>query len=185
MLRGQRSTKALLLGGALALVFAGVAWATFQPNVSYDPPVLKMEDAAAHNSVEDVTVRRAGSDFTIRNEVSPATTSAPECAFVTGGVSCPREGIEKIVILLGALDDSADIDLDKSADKVRQILKGQDGEDEIVGAEGVQKLAGGASNDTLIGGPGPDILAGGSGTDICDGGAGHDEFISCEQAPTR
>jgi Ca2+-binding RTX toxin-like protein len=170
------------------LLSAAIAFATFQPTVHYDPPLIKMKDHSSHNSVEDVTVLRDGSDFTITNETSPATTdpeSDPGCEFILGGVSCPREGVKKIVILLGAMDDDAEINLGKSADKVRQILKGQDGEDELVGKKGIQELAGGADDDTLIGGPGPDILIGGPGEDTCDGGPGRDEFISCEAVPVR
>jgi hypothetical protein len=173
---------------AVSLAAAGTALATFQPNLLYKPPVIEMRDIDSHNSVEDVTVRRVGSDFTFHNEVSPVMldpASDPGCETQAKVVACPRAGIEKIVVKLGNMDDAGDIDLGKSADKVKQILKGQDGEDGLTGAAGVQKLVGGNQNDALIGGPGPDILIGGSGEDICDGGPGHDEFIGCEAVPVR
>jgi len=171
----------------IAVVGVGVAWATFTPTVLYKPPVIKALDHSSHSSVENVEVRRVDSNFTFNSSPAPFVIdpgSDPGCDN-DAVVSCPKAGVKKIVVLLGALNDSADIRLGASADKVKQIVKGQDGEDELVGGKGIQKLSGGDQNDTLIGGPGPDILIGGQGEDICDGGSGHDEFISCEAAPVR
>jgi len=176
------------LSGVLALVAAGVAWATFQPAVLYDPPLLKLLDHPSHNSQEEITVRRDGADFVLTNPFAPPMVdpaSAPGCEEAGNSVSCPREKVKKVVILLGAMSDSADIDLGRSADKVRQIIKGQGDEDSLYGGRGSQKLVGGDDGDGLFGGPGPDILIGGEGNDTCDGGPGHDEFISCEAAPVR
>lgn len=172
------------IASAIVLVTAGTAWATFQPSLVYDPPKIVALDHPEHDSEESVTVRREGSAFTFDSSPIPFLTNSPECEG-TDPISCPRGGIERIVIFLGTLNDQADIDLDASAEEVTQILKGQDGEDTLVGHEGIQKLAGGDNSDVLRGGPGPDILKGGPGTDTCDGGPGHDEFLSCEQAPVR
>jgi len=187
---GKLSMGARLVALTVAALAAsaGVALATFQPTLLYKPPVIKATDIDTHNSVEDVTVRRDGALFTFDNEVSPFIldpASDPGCETKGGTVGCPRDGVEKILVTLGNMDDSADIRLGKSAGKVRQIVKGQDGEDDLVGGKGTQKLSGGDHNDTLIGGPDPDILIGGQGEDICDGGPGHDEFISCEAVPIR
>jgi hypothetical protein len=183
--RGRIIAGLVTLG---ALATAGVALATFQPTLLYKPPVITATDIDTHNSVEAVTVRRDGTFFTFDNEVSPFMldpASDPGCESKGGTVGCPRTGVEKIIIKLGNMNDTAEIDLGRSADKVKQILKGQDGEDGLTGAAGVQKLVGGNQNDALIGGPGPDILKGGRGEDICDGGPGHDEFIGCEAVPVR
>lgn len=172
------------IASVIVLGTAAVAWATFQPSLVYDPPKIVALDHPEHDSAENVTVRREGSAFTFDSTPTPFQTSSPECE-TTSVVSCPRGGIEKIVVFLGTLADQADIDLNASAEEVTQVIKGQDGKDTLVGHEGIQKLSGGANNDILRGGAGPDILKGGPGTDTCDGGPGHDEFLSCEQAPVR
>jgi Ca2+-binding RTX toxin-like protein len=183
-----RKVKVVVATSVVLFAGAGVALATFQPTVSYNPPLIEVRDHPSHLSVEDITVRRAGNDFTIINETSPSTTdpgSDPGCTFISGGVSCPRAGVEKIVVFLGAEDDDADIKLGKSADKVKQILKGQDGEDGLQGGNGTQKLVGGDNNDLLIGGAGRDILLGGAGEDACNGGPGKDIVKGCELGPVR
>ena len=104
----------------------GVALATFQPDVLYKPPVIKAIDHEGHMSVEDVVIRREGSDFTFDSSPSPFKIHAqsdPGCVDAAK-VSCPRAGVEKVVALLGAMNDSADIDLGKSADKVRHDRQG-------------------------------------------------------------
>ena len=92
----------------------------------------------------------------------------------------PSTASREIVLVLGNLNDSAEIDLGDSSDDVRQIVKGQDDNDKLNGAEGVQKLLGGDGKDKLRGGPGHDILIGGPGKDDCNGGPGKDELKSCE-----
>jgi hypothetical protein len=180
----MRIRLAVGIASVIVLTTAAAAWATFQPSLVYDPPKIVALDHPEHDSAENVTVRREGSAFTFASTPTPFQTNSPECE-ITTVVSCPRAGIERIVVFLGTLDDQADIDLNASAEEVTQVLKGQDGEDTLVGHEGIQRLAGGADDDILRGGPGPDILKGGNGTDTCDGGPGHDEFLSCEQAPVR
>ena len=180
----MRIRLAVGITSVIVLTTAAAAWATFQPSLVYDPPKIVARDHPEHDSAENVTVRREGSAFTFASTPTPFQTSSPECEN-TSVISCPRGGIERIVVFLGTLDDQADIDLNASAEEVTQVLKGQDGEDTLVGHEGIQRLAGGADDDILRGGPGPDILKGGNGTDTCDGGPGHDELLSCEQAPVR
>ncbi len=86
---------------------------------------------------------------------------------------------------LNNMNDEAVIDLDQIADKVKQIVKGQDDNDDLVGGNGTQKLVGGEGDDELSGGPGKDILIGGPGTDICIGGGGKDVIKDCEPIPMR
>ena len=164
-------------------VGVGVALATFQPNIFYDPPVIKVTDIASHNSVENMTIRRDGPDFTFHNEISPPMVdpaSDPGCESKGGAVACPRAGVEKITVRLGNMNDAADIRLGKSSESVRQVVSGEDGEDDLEGWKGKQKLRGGEGNDTLAGNDGPDVLDGGPGEDICAGGDGEDVLIDCE-----
>jgi len=167
----------------------GVALATFQPTVLYKPPALKLKDHISHTSIEDIKVRRAGSDFTVvADGTSPPTmnpASDPGCEFIPSGVSCPREAINKVTLLLGPENDVGDIDLGASADKVTQILKGEGDNDDLFGGDGSQKLVGGEGDDELEGGPGKDVLIGGPGLDICDGGPGKDTIKDCEPPPMR
>ena len=183
----SRTAKLGLATLVATVAGASVAAATTQPTLTYKPPTITVNDHQAHNSVEDVTVRRNGRNFTF--DVPSGFFINPEsdegCEHVVGDVFCDRQGVKKIKLFLGDLGDSADIGLGKSADKVKQIVKGQDGEDDLTGRKGSQALNGGAQNDTLLGGPGPDILIGGGGNDFCDGGPGHDELIECEVSPLR
>ena len=82
------------------------------------------------------------------------------------------------------MNDSAEIDLGHSADKVKQIVKGEDDNDDLTGGPGPQKLLGGEGDDELFGGAGPDVLDGGPGTDVCLGN-NKDTFKNCEPVPMR
>jgi RTX calcium-binding nonapeptide repeat (4 copies) len=168
---------------ALPLVGVGIALATFQPTILYKPPVIKAMDIASHNSVENMTIRRDGPDFTFENEVSPPMidpASDPGCESKAGKVACARAGVEKIVVKLGDMNDAADIRLRRSSWSVKQKIDGQAGEDDLEGWKGKQKLRGGEGNDTLAGNKGADVLIGGDGTDICAGGQGEDLILECE-----
>ncbi len=169
---------------ALPVIGVGVALATFQPTILYKPPVIKAKDIATHNSVENMTIRRDGPDFTFDNEISPPmidSASDPGCESTPGGkVACARAGVEKIVVKLGDMDDAADIRLRRSSWSVKQKVDGQAGEDDLEGWKGRQKLKGGEGDDTLAGNKGRDILIGGEGMDICAGGQGQDVILECE-----
>ena len=169
----------------MSLLTATVAWATFQPTVLYDPPFIKTIDYQSHDSIEEVVVRRDGADFTFTSSPTPFTMapgSEPGCEFIPNGIACPRAGVETIVVRLGALDDSADVDLGASANQVEQVVRGGDDADELKGGAGPQRLHGDAGEDTLRGGPGDDVLRGGAGTDVCLPGGGDDTVIGCEPA---
>ena len=175
-----------LLATSGALAWAAVAWATFHPEVLYKPPVIKALDYVSHMSVEDVTVTRVGPGFLFATGDAGfmiAPESDPGCE-LADDVLCPREGVKKIIVLLGAMNDSAEIDLGHSADKVKQVLKGGDDNDDLTGGPGPQKLLGGEGNDELFGGAGPDVLDGGPGTDVCIGNS-KDTFKNCEPVPMR
>jgi len=155
--------------------------------LTYTPPTIKVKDHNLHNSVEDITVRREGGDFSFDTPsgffLNPASDNG--CVEDTGDYFCPRAGVEKITMLLNNMNDIVDIDLGASGDKVKQIVKGQDGNDDLTGGEGTQKLVGGEDNDELFGGAGKDILLGGPGIDICIGGPGKDVMKDCEPVPMR
>lgn len=169
-------------------VGVGVALATFQPNIFYDPPLIKVTDIASHNSTEVMTIRRDGPNFTFHNEISPPMVdpaSEPGCEPQGGVIACPRAGVEKIIVLLGNMDDTASIKLGDSAGKVRQVVKGQDDHDDLFGGPGTQKLVGGFGDDEIYGEAGRDKLIGGPGTDICVGSAQDDTFKGCETISAR
>jgi Ca2+-binding RTX toxin-like protein len=134
-------------------------------------------------SQELVVIRRDGPNFTfVNNGFSPFMVdpeSDPGC--VASAVStCPVAGVRRMVVLLGPMDDSLDINLGRSSRKVKQIGKGGPDTDKLNGRRGKQKLLGGEGDDTLRGGAGKDVLIGGPGTDLCIGGGGNDVVKSCE-----
>ena len=169
-------------------LFAGLtlsvpALATNIPVVHYDPPKIRFQDQSGTPSIEDVTISKDGQEyvFTTPSGSGQAPGSEPGCTdSVNTMYRCPVPGIQKIVANLGELDDTASIDLGSKAAKVKQILRGQAGEDEITGGTGPQRIKGGSDDDTLIGGPGPDRINGGGGNDICEGGPGNDTIKNCE-----
>ncbi len=181
---GRRSRGARIGAATLATIAAsaGAALASTHPSVLYKPPLITASDSNTHNSIENMTVARSGDVFLFSSTPSLITldlASDPGCD-IDVSVACPVDGVERIVLVLGNLNDSAEIDLGESSDDVRQLVKGQDDNDKLNGAEGVQKLVGGDGKDTLRGGPGHDILIGGRGKDDCNGGPGKDELKSCE-----
>lgn len=169
--------------GGFALVVAVPALATNIPVLHYEPPKIKFQDLPGTPSTEQLTVTKQGNDFVFATPVgtAPAPGNEPGCSESTNTMlHCPVAGIRKIVVNLGLLGDTAAIDLGSRADKVKQVLNGDDDADELQGGPGTQKLNGGAAGDVLIGGSGPDVLDGGPGDDACDGGSGKDELRSCE-----
>ena len=59
----------------------------------------------------------------------------------------------------------------------RVCLKGNNGDDRILGGLGDDRILGGDGNDELIGGRGDDNLIGGAGDDILIGGLGADVMV--------
>jgi hypothetical protein len=174
----------LLAMAGVSVVGAESASATFQPTVLYEPPLLAALDHKAHNSQENMVVEPNGR-YAIAVTSAPVPMglqgeSDPGCGFITGGVSCPAAGLERLKIKLGPMNDSADVDLGRFAARIAQKVLGGFGEDTLIGGKGPQRLSGGSGNDTLTGGPGPDVLIGGAGTDTCTGGAGRDVLKACE-----
>jgi hypothetical protein len=180
----------LAIGTVVALALGGsVAWATFVPTVLYKPPVIKAKDHESHMSEEHVIISltKDGKSFSFGSSPAPFTIDPGSDSGCDNDVTvtCPKKGVRKIIVLLGAMNDSADIALGSSADKVKQIMKGEDGNDDLTGLEGAQKLSGGQGNDELRGGPGKDVLLGGPGTDVCISGPGKDVVKDCEPVPMR
>lgn len=170
-------------GTLIALMAAASALATFQPGLLYDPPLIHARDYQAHASVENVTVARSGNDIVVTNEPSPYALE-PEsdsgCESVLGGWACPVAGVDRLLVTLGDMPDTADVDLGGLARRVpAQIVRGGPGADDIDGGARGQRLAGGSGRDTLKGGPGDDLLVGGPGDDTCRGGPGRDVLRSC------
>ena len=190
MSRGRWQTlgvAALALVGAASLVFTSVAFATISPTLKYTPPTIKVKDHQLHNTSEDFLIGRVDRDFFFESATGLAVDPESEtgCSTELSTVYCDLKGIKKIIVLTNDENDRVEIDLGGSADKVKQIIKGQDDNDDLFGGDGTQKLVGGEGDDELEGGPGKDILIGGPGLDICDGGPGKDTIRGCEPPPMR
>jgi RTX calcium-binding nonapeptide repeat (4 copies) len=164
-------------------LLAGVASATFQPTVLYQPPLLRALDFQLHDSVENTLVEPNGRfALAVLNGPTPPAVdpeSDPGCGLITGGVTCPVAGLERVVVSLGAMNDTGRIDLGRHARRLKQRIIGGAGEDGLTGGRGTQRLLGGPDNDILQGGPGRDVLVGGPGDDACNGGPGRDVVRSC------
>jgi Ca2+-binding RTX toxin-like protein len=178
---------ALALAAATSLAFAAVAFATVTPVLTYKPPSIKVKDHQLHMSSESFTIGREGNEFFFQSasglSIDPASDQG--CFNDMGATFCEKKGVKKISVLTNDMNDTVEIDLGESADKVKQTIKGQDDNDDLIGGGGRQKLVGGEGDDELEGGPGRDILLGGPGLDICDGGPGKDTIKDCEPPPMR
>ncbi len=178
---GIATLVALIVSGSVAVAFTA-------PMVLYEPPVVKMFDIDTNNTVENMVVNQDGNFLLFSStpvQVAMHPDSDPGCD-IDVSVGCPKEGIKKIVMNLGAMNDSGEFDLDSNtAKKIKQIAKGGADNDDLEGRDGTQILKGGEGNDELDGGPGKDVLIGGPGIDFCNGGAGDDTIKDCEPAPMR
>ncbi len=131
---------------------------------------------------------------------APAPTDAGEgCANITTSqVKCPRRGVVSMKLELGGGNDRAvisqGITVSGGTEPIPASIKGEDGNDEILGGSGADGLEGGVGDDTLEGRGGRDKLRGGNnqdtlrgeddndnldggpGGDTMDGGANESEF---------
>lgn len=177
----RRSIALATLG--CGLVLAPIALGTFQPEIHYAPPLLEFRDHKAHTSAENMVAARSGPNIAITSAPSPAAldpASDPGCNSVLGGYECPVAGVDRLVVTLGNMADTATVNLGAHAPKVpSQVVRGGDDSDQLAGGAGKQRLVGGAGPDTLKGGPGDDVLIGGPGDDTCQGGPGRDVIRGC------
>ena len=119
------------------------AHATFQPELYYKPPLIRVLDHEGHMSQELVVIRRGGANFTfVNNGFSPFLINPESDPGCVGGdpATCPVAGVERMVVLLGPMNDSLDIDLGRSARRVKQIGKGGEDSDVLTGRRGPQRL---------------------------------------------
>ena len=95
--------------------------------VLYEPPVVKMFDIDTNDSVENMVVNQDGNFLLFSStpvQVAMHPDSDPGCD-IDVAVVCPKQGIKKIVMNLGAMNDSGEFDLDSNtANKIKQIAKG-------------------------------------------------------------
>jgi RTX calcium-binding nonapeptide repeat (4 copies) len=179
-----RPTWTVLAAACVAgLAIAATAFATAQPVLLYDPPRMTFRDLPDIDSTESVQVAKQAQDFTITSQPSGMTVdpdSQDGCDPIAGGYACPVAGVERIVVKLGELVDSGQINLGSRARTVRQTLRGGEGGDDLNGGPGKQRLMGGEGGDEISGGRGDDFIDGGSGSDTCKGGPGEDVVRHCE-----
>ena len=179
----MRVRHGLLIAGVLFLALAANALATNLGAVLYAPPKITLVDQPMFGSIENVTVTRAGAEFSFAQGTGlvkhPDSEDGCTDNFSTD-YRCPVAGIDKIVLQLGKFGDTASIDLGASAQTVKQILQGGSAGDTLSGGPGAQREFGEGGADTITGGPGPDLIDGGPGIDDCSGGPGRDTIRDCE-----
>lgn len=84
---------------------------------------------------------------------------------------CDAPSIAGFEVNAGGGDDRVHV---SSAVTVPLTMRGDGGDDVLVGGSGADKLIGGSGNDRLYGGRGDDRLYGGPGDDVLLGGPGND-----------
>jgi Ca2+-binding RTX toxin-like protein len=172
----RRRQIALVALTAAGLGAAAPALAGDGPFVTYDPPRITVK--AVEMTAENLDVRKEGKRYVFTNNPSIGTADV-ECQ-APGQIACRIRGITKIIVNLGPLGDTGQINLGSRARDVKQVMRGEDGGDILLGERGPQTLKGGDGGDTLQGGAGGDLLNGGPGVDNCLGGPGPDTLINCE-----
>lgn len=113
---------------------------------------------------DTVTVRCEGGDVTV-NQARPS-----------GGPDACRD-LRRIVVLAGAGPDVVnlgDVTRDAFDDLKRILVRGEEGQDRLVGSELGDELHGGGGADELRGGKGPDVVHPGADPGQVFGGEGHD-----------
>ena len=159
---------------------------------------------AFEDQKNEFTVSVSSGNLILRESQSlgnaPAPTDAGEgCANITTSqVKCPRTGVISMRLELGGGNDRAvisqGITVSGGTERIPASIKGEDGDDEILGGSGADgleggngddtlegrggrdKLRGGLNQDTLRGEDDNDNLDGGPGRDTMDGGANESEF---------
>ncbi len=71
-------------------------------------------------------------------------------------------------------------DLNEAAGTARNVIRGSEADDELVGTNGPDLIIGGGGNDTIRGRGGNDEIEGGDGDDTIDGGMGDDTIVGGE-----
>ncbi|MFG1942109.1 calcium-binding protein [Nonomuraea sp. NPDC048826] len=150
-------------------------------------------DAGVANEVE---IRLDGAVFVVEDnagEVAPGN-----CTDDGATATVPTAQVNRVRVVLGDGDDSADVNIDRRAvirggagndellggprgDDIRggageDDVRGQGGDDSVRGEADDDEVRGGDGNDTARGGGGADDLRGGAGNDELNGGAGDDEL---------
>ena len=82
--------------------------------------------------------------------------------------------------LLLAPDISEGTRMDASGFSGSTLIRGQFGDDTLIGGSGKDEISASWGDDTVVGGAGRDRLDGSRGRDSCDGGPGRDRLIDCE-----
>jgi hypothetical protein len=114
-----------------------------------------------------------GTSYTISSS-APLEVGGNLCTHPEGNVymlSCPAPQIASFEVNAGPGDDAVQLAGDVP---VPVTLRGESGNDRLVGGAGDDKLIGGAGNDSLYGRAGNDWLFGGPGNDRLLGGPGDD-----------
>ncbi|MEX0992250.1 MAG: hypothetical protein WD004_08300 [Actinomycetota bacterium] len=83
--------------------------------------------------------------------------------------------IERALLRGAQFDD----EIDASAFNGRTVIRGNDGQDLLIGGSKPDRIFGDEKKDTLIGNGGGDYLNGGNAADTCMGGPGNNHLVSC------
>ena len=128
---------------------------------------------AVAGETNTLTVTRSGANYILTD---PGATITPlgGCAAVNANtVSCAAALVTDFDVRLNDLNDSATL----GASVTGNGLRGNLGDDILIGSAAPNEIEGGGGDDQIIGGGGGDSLSGDDGNDTIDGGGGVDSLF--------
>jgi Ca2+-binding RTX toxin-like protein len=123
---------------------------------------------ASANEVNRILITHAaGPDtYTIADSAATITASGLCTAIDSHSVTCPGTGITRIDVDAGRANDRVELSRGTIPVAIEGVLKGDSGDDTVLGANGVDDISGGQGRDVIDGRDGADDLNGGSNTDM-------------------
>jgi Ca2+-binding RTX toxin-like protein len=161
--------KAMLAGvtalGAALLVAPGAGASNA---ATTGTPVDTIKVTASANEVNRILVTHVpgANTYTIADSAATMTASGLCTAIDSHSVSCLGTGIKTIDVDVGRANDRLELDRRTIPVAIAGELKGDRGDDIVLGANGVDDINGGTGRDLIDGRDGADDINGGSNTDM-------------------
>src|SRR3954454_425598 len=163
--------KAVTVGLPLAIfALAPAAAHAAKAELSRDGTELHVDSGVGEASTLRVTFD--GAKFIVSDVNAHDVKPGRDCSnFASNSARCDG-GFTKVVVDLGANDDSIDIEINKGA-----TVDAGTGNDQVITNEKADKVDGGTGADLITTRGGDDEIDGGPGNDVASGGADNDEMI--------
>lgn len=130
---------------------------------------------AYRSNWNDLLITFEGSDDTliIKNYCADETARNFKLIFADGTVTEAMGDSSPLKTIYGTQNS----DYEPTIYETGTAIRGQDGDDQLVGSDKADLLYGEGGNDRILGNGGNDILYGGTGNDYLAGGAGDDTYV--------